>query len=87
MPVSMAVLHADLALPRTGTQTQADAPWVVERTAQLPAGGVQWRPGARELLGAVRAAYLRTALVTTPEVVRRSCSTRSAAPSATTRST
>ena len=65
MSVSMAVLHADLGLTRTQAQTRADARWVTDRTAELMSGGVEWRPGAAELLRAVRAAGLRTALVTT----------------------
>lgn len=65
MPVSMAVLHADLGLIRTEPQTRADARWVTDRTAELMAGGVEWRPGARDLVMAVREAGLATALVTT----------------------
>lgn len=75
--VSMAVLHADLGLTRTEAQTRADARWVTDRTAELMAGGVEWRPGARELVTAVREAGLATALVTTTprrlaEIVLRS---------------
>jgi HAD superfamily hydrolase (TIGR01509 family) len=62
---SMAVLHADLGLVRTEEQLLADARWVEDRTAQLLGTGVSWCPGARELVTAVRAAGLRTALVTT----------------------
>jgi HAD superfamily hydrolase (TIGR01509 family) len=65
MPVAMAILHADLGLTRTDEETHADARWVTERTAQLLAGGAEWRPGARELVVAVRDAGLATALVTT----------------------
>ncbi|HEY0126121.1 MAG TPA: HAD family phosphatase [Blastococcus sp.] len=62
---SMTILHADLGLVRTEQQLLADARWVEDRTAQLLAAGVSWCPGARELVTAVRAAGLRTALVTT----------------------
>ncbi len=62
---SMAILHADLGVVRTEEQLLADARWVEERTAELLAGGISWCPGARELLTEVRAAGLRTALVTT----------------------
>jgi HAD superfamily hydrolase (TIGR01509 family) len=62
---SMSILHADLGLVRTEDQLLADARWVEDRTAQLMAAGISWCPGARELLTAVRAAGLRTALVTT----------------------
>jgi len=65
MPVAMAVLYADLGITRTEAQLQADGRWVTERTAQLLAGNIEWRPGAAELLTAVRDAGLATALVTT----------------------
>jgi HAD superfamily hydrolase (TIGR01509 family) len=65
MPVATAILHADLGLTRTDEEARADARWITERTAQLLAGGAEWRPGARELVVAVRAAGLATALVTT----------------------
>jgi HAD superfamily hydrolase (TIGR01509 family) len=62
---SMSILHADLGLDRTEEELLADARWVEDRTAQLLAAGISWCPGARELLTEVRAAGLRTALVTT----------------------
>ncbi|WP_116451774.1 HAD family hydrolase [Blastococcus litoris] len=62
---SMTILHADLGLVRSEEQLLADARWVEDRTAQLMAAGVTWCPGARELVTGVRAAGLRTALVTT----------------------
>ncbi len=65
MSVAMGILHADLGLTRTEAQTLDDARWVTERTADLMVGGVEWRPGARNLVTAVREAGLATALVTT----------------------
>lgn len=65
MRTSMGILHADLGVVRTEEQLQADGRWVEERTAELMASGISWCPGARELVTAVRAAGLRTALVTT----------------------
>ncbi len=65
MRTSMSILHADLGVVRSENQLQADAQWVMDRTAQLMSSGIAWQPGARELLIAVRAAALRTALVTT----------------------
>jgi HAD superfamily hydrolase (TIGR01509 family) len=62
---SMSILHADLGLERTEEELLADGRWVEDRTAQLLATGISWCPGARELLTEVRAAGLRTALVTT----------------------
>ena len=65
MRVSMTILHADLGLRRSEEQLQADARWVEDRTAELMAAGISWRPGAAELLREVRASGLATALVTT----------------------
>jgi HAD superfamily hydrolase (TIGR01509 family) len=66
MRVAMGILYADLGVARSDAELQADVRWVEDRTAALmTAGGIAWRPGARELLTAVRAAGIRTALVTT----------------------
>jgi HAD superfamily hydrolase (TIGR01509 family) len=65
MRVSMGILHADLGLRRSAEQLQADGRWVEDRTAELLAEGIAWRPGAAELLRAVRTAGVATALVTT----------------------
>jgi len=65
MRTSMRVLHDDLGVVRDEDQLQADARWVTDRTAELMAAGIDWQPGARDLLVAVRAAGLTTALVTT----------------------
>jgi HAD superfamily hydrolase (TIGR01509 family) len=62
---SMQVLHADVGVVRTEEQLLADARWVEDRAGELMGRGIPWRPGARELLEAVRAAGLATALVTT----------------------
>ncbi|CAN5647739.1 HAD family phosphatase [soil metagenome] len=62
MARSMELFYADLAI--TGRDGDADAAWLDLRTSQLFAEGLVWRPGARELLIAVRQAGLRTALVT-----------------------
>ena len=62
---AMAILHEDVGVTRTEQQLLADAAWVEEETARLMADDVHWQPGARELVAAVRAAGLRTALVTT----------------------
>jgi HAD superfamily hydrolase (TIGR01509 family) len=65
MRTAMAVLHEDLGVVRTEPELLADAAWVEEETARLMADHVPWQPGARSLVAAVRAAGLRTALVTT----------------------
>ena len=65
MRTAMEILHADIGIHRTEVELHADAVWVEDRTAALMARGVSWCPGARELLTAVRAAGVPTALVTT----------------------
>jgi HAD superfamily hydrolase (TIGR01509 family) len=67
MRTAMTVLHEDLGLRRSEEQLAADGRWVEERTRELMRSGVSWRPGARELVTAVRAAGLATALVTTTQ--------------------
>ncbi|GAB3345600.1 HAD family hydrolase [Modestobacter lapidis] len=66
MRVAMGVLYADLGVRRDEVDLQGDVRWVEDRTAELmAAGGIDWRPGARALLAAVRDAGVATALVTT----------------------
>ena len=62
---SMTILYEDLGITRTEDELRADARWVEDETGRLLADGVDWQPGARELVAGVRAAGLRTALVTT----------------------
>ncbi|HZE39532.1 MAG TPA: HAD family phosphatase [Stackebrandtia sp.] len=59
---SMVLLHSRLGLSPDGIADNTR--WLVARVKALFAGGVVWRPGARELLEAVRAKGYRTALVT-----------------------
>jgi len=65
MRTSMAVLDRDLGIRRTEAQWDADGRWVEDTTARLMEAGIEWRPGAADLLLAVREAGLATALVTT----------------------
>ncbi len=65
MEASMRILDADLGIVRTPEQWATDAGWVEDRTAELLAGDIEWRPGAADLLLDVRAAGVATALVTT----------------------
>jgi HAD superfamily hydrolase (TIGR01509 family) len=66
MRVAMGILYADLGVLRGEAELRADVRWVEDRVAELMvAGGIAWRPGARELLVAVRQARLPAALVTT----------------------
>jgi HAD superfamily hydrolase (TIGR01509 family) len=62
MRESMTILHDDLAQP--WRDTVASTAWLEARVMELFARGLVWRPGARELLAAVRAAAIPTALVT-----------------------
>jgi HAD superfamily hydrolase (TIGR01509 family) len=59
MATSMRIMREDLGLDR-----EPDADWLVERVFELFARGLVWRPGALELLRAVREKGLPTALVT-----------------------
>ncbi|WP_338105032.1 HAD family hydrolase [Modestobacter muralis] len=66
MLASMEIIYADLGMDPAAQDLQADARWVEDETAALMTSrGMPWRPGARELINTVRAAGLRTALVTT----------------------
>jgi HAD superfamily hydrolase (TIGR01509 family) len=58
---TVVMLHRDLGLDG---DTRDSARWLLERTGQLYRERLPWLPGARELLLAVRAAGLPTALVT-----------------------
>jgi HAD superfamily hydrolase (TIGR01509 family) len=62
MTSSMQILHDDLDMP--WRDAAADALWVTDRVYELFGDGLIWRPGAQELLRAVRAAGVPTALVT-----------------------
>jgi HAD superfamily hydrolase (TIGR01509 family) len=58
---SVAILHADLGIE---ADPESSAALLTERTAELFRTALVWKPGARELLEAVRAARLPAALVT-----------------------
>ena len=59
MVTSMRIMREDLALDH-----EPDSDWLIERVFELFAQGLIWRPGALELLRAVREQGLPTALVT-----------------------
>jgi HAD superfamily hydrolase (TIGR01509 family) len=66
-PEAIAMLFSAIgpdAIAASGFDPQSAATWLEDRVAVLFADGLMWRPGARELLDAVRAAGLPTALVT-----------------------
>jgi HAD superfamily hydrolase (TIGR01509 family) len=62
MVETMNILHADIAQP--WLDPEASVTWLEDRVRALFADGLVWRPGARELLTAVRGAGITTALVT-----------------------
>lgn len=62
MAESMRILHDDLGQPER--DPEISAAWINERILELFRTGLPWRPGAFELLQAVRAAGVPTALVT-----------------------
>ncbi|MEU7904769.1 HAD family phosphatase [Actinoplanes sp. NPDC049118] len=62
MAISMRIFRDDLGQP--GRDEAADVAWLERRVEELFAKGLVWRPGALELLHAVRSAGLPTALVT-----------------------
>jgi HAD superfamily hydrolase (TIGR01509 family) len=59
---SMRILHADLG--QEWRDLEPSQVWIGRRMSELFRTGLVWRPGALGLLGAVRAAGLPTALVT-----------------------
>jgi HAD superfamily hydrolase (TIGR01509 family) len=65
MRVSMQILDEDLGITRSRRRRDDDARWIQDEVARMMADGVTWQPGARELIADVRAAGLRSALVTT----------------------
>ncbi|MGI5520999.1 HAD family hydrolase [Micromonospora sp. CA-259024] len=62
MAESMRILHDDLGQPER--DPEISAAWINARILELFGSGLRWRPGASELLRAVRAAAIPTALVT-----------------------
>ena len=61
MARSVAILHADLDVD---ADPESSAAYLTDRTAELFRTDLVWRPGARELLVALQAAGVPTALVT-----------------------
>jgi len=64
MTDSMRILHDDLGLPATRAETDASVVWLERRVKELFRDGVEWRPGAQQLLAALRSAAVPLALVT-----------------------
>jgi HAD superfamily hydrolase (TIGR01509 family) len=58
---SVAILHSDLGIE---ADPESSAAYLLERTAELFRTELVWKPGAQELVGAVRAAGVPAALVT-----------------------
>jgi HAD superfamily hydrolase (TIGR01509 family) len=64
MARSLALMFDDLGLERDPARMAQAGQWLTERTGELFAAGLAWRPGALEALRMVRAAGWPTALVT-----------------------
>lgn len=65
MPDALAILYADLDIEGTEEQVVDDGRWVADLMEVLLAEDLQWQPGARELVVAVREEGVQTAVVTT----------------------
>ncbi|MDQ3788366.1 MAG: HAD family phosphatase [Actinomycetota bacterium] len=66
--VTLRLLYAEVGIPDPSPEQVADsAAWIDRRMAEVFRGDLPWRPGAAEALAMVRAAGLRTALVTSTE--------------------
>lgn len=66
--VTLRLLYAEVGIPDPAPEQVADsAVWIDRRMAEVFRGDLPWRPGAAEALATVRAAGLRTALVTSTE--------------------
>ena len=64
VPRTLRILFDDLELPHDPEAMRAAGERIVARTAELFAGGLEWRPGAREALRLVADAGWPAALVT-----------------------
>src|SRR3954451_16708103 len=67
MPRTLATLFDDLGLPRDAERMAAAERFLNDRTAELFAGGLSWRPGAQEALELLDRLGWPTALVTNTE--------------------
>ena len=65
MPTALGILYTDRGVEGTHRQMLEDSLWVQDIVAHLLGHELDWRPGARELLEAVRSPQLPSALVTT----------------------
>jgi HAD superfamily hydrolase (TIGR01509 family) len=69
MSATLDILFDDLGLPRDPARQDAAAAWMTERTGELFAAGLEWRPGALDALRTVSAAGWPMALVTNTQRV------------------
>jgi HAD superfamily hydrolase (TIGR01509 family) len=67
MARTLVLMFEDLGLDRDPVRMEQAEKWMTERTGELFAAGLEWRPGALEALRMVRAAGWPTALVTNTE--------------------
>jgi HAD superfamily hydrolase (TIGR01509 family) len=61
---ALRIIFAGVGLEPDPSRMAEAGQWLQRRVTELMAGPIPWRPGAQEALRAVRAAGLRTALVT-----------------------
>ncbi len=64
IPTSLQIIFQGLGLDPSPSRMAEAETWLNRRVTELMSGPIPWRPGARDALAAVRAAGLRTALVT-----------------------
>ncbi len=64
IPTSLQIIFKGLGLEPSPAEMDEAKEWLNRRVVELMSGAIPWRPGAQEALAAVRAAGLRTALVT-----------------------
>ena len=64
LPRTLAIMFDDLGLATEPERTAEAERMILDRTAELFSGGLEWRPGAQDALRTVRAAGWPTALVT-----------------------
>jgi len=67
LPRTLATIFDDLGLPHDGERMAAAARFLNDRTAELFADGLSWRPGAQEALRLLDGLGWPTALVTNTE--------------------
>ncbi len=63
-PTALRIIFESVGRSPAAADIETAGDWLEQRVAELCAGGIPWRPGARDALELMRAAGLPTALVT-----------------------